>query len=94
VEAFPVSQYVLRKTLIVPSNTNLRPALENVGKIFTTTNQLKTSESIPTTLLFVLPEGVWLKRTPTVQQITSDKWQALQEWWHADDYSRFVFEVV
>jgi hypothetical protein len=93
VEGFSLPQYVLRRVTIVPSGTNLRPALGNVGKIFTSTARLKASERIPQTLLFILPDGVWLKRTPTVQQTASDRWEVQQEWWHADDYSRNIYQT-
>ena len=91
-ESFNVSQYVLRHTQTVPPNSNVKPSLTNVGKVFSTT-LLSTAESIPGTILFTLPDGSWLKRTPTVEQTGNGKFQITQEWWHAIAYSPFLYET-
>ena len=91
VESYTVSQYVLRHTRVVVRRSNLKPSTTNIGKIFATTADLRSKESIPT-LLFDLPEGVWLKRTPTQEQSSADKYDITQEYWHADSYDTFVHE--
>ena len=92
VEAYTVSQWVLRHTLIISSRSSIRPSLFNVGKVFTT-HHLRAVERIPTTIMFDLPDGWWLKRTPTAEQTSADKFTISQEWWHADTYDPFVYEV-
>lgn len=92
VEATTVSQYVLRRVLVIASNSSIKPSLEHVGEIYTTA-ELVAAEAVPATIRFDLPEGFWLKRTPTVDQMSLDKWQITQEWWHADDYSPFYRRV-
>lgn len=91
VEAYTVSQFVLRHSVVITSNSTIKPALDNVGKVYTT-SALESAENIPATLKFNLPDGVWLKRTPTVEQYGSDKWTVTQEYWHADSYSTFLYE--
>ena len=92
VEAFTVSQFVLRRVLIIAANSSIKPSLEHVGEIYTTA-ELVQAETVPGTIRFELPEGYWLKRTPTVDQMSLDKWQITQEWWHADAYGPFYHRV-
>lgn len=92
VESWTISQYVLRHTTVIGGRSRIRPALDNVGKVFTT-GRLKGAEAIPSTLMFDLPEGYWLKRTPSVRQTAPDKWTITQEWWHADAYDGFVYDL-
>jgi len=90
VEAFTVSQYVLRREIVVPRYTNIRPAYSYVGQLLYT-RTMASFENIPDDLGFDLPDGIWLKRTPTRTLVAIDKWQITQEWWHADDYDKFSY---
>jgi hypothetical protein len=90
VQAWTVSQWVLRRTLIIAANSTIKPALADVGRVRSTTT-LKAEENIPSTVKFDLPEGFWLKRTPTFTQTAADKWTISQEWWHADNYSELLY---
>lgn len=90
VESASVSQWVLRRTTVIASNSTIKPALENVGKVFST-DSLKSKEAIPDTIRFDLEVGYWLKRTPTITQTTADKWTITQEWWHADRYDPNIY---
>jgi hypothetical protein len=93
VESYTVSQWVLRRTTIIASNSTIKPSLSNIGKLLTT-SYLTQIEEIPTTIRFDLPpNGYWLKRTPTFEQTAADKWQITQEWWHADDYDKFIYQL-
>lgn len=108
VEAFTVSQFVLRHTTVITSNSTIKPNNSNVGKVFKTgsPSPLKnwqgsdveapdiTSDgiTIPDTIKFTMPDGYWLKRTPSVEQYGTDKWQVTQEYWHADTYSTFLYK--
>jgi hypothetical protein len=92
-DSYLVSQYVLRHVRVLASNTSLRPSYTNVGKVFPTTDALTLSEGTPTFLLDALPSGVWLKRTPSVDQVAPDKWSITQEYWHAETYNSFIYET-
>lgn len=93
-ESFPVSQYVLRRTGTVSIDWNGQFAMTNVGKVFTSTTQLETEESVPAALKFILPSGQWLKRTPSVRQERDGRWQINNEWWHADTWSDVLYDQV
>lgn len=90
VDSYLVSQYVLRHTVTVASGSSIRASYTGVGYVYSTA-QIVAIENIPNNLIFSLPEGVWLKRTPTVDQVTYDRWQITQEWWHADAYDPFIY---
>lgn len=90
VDSFLVSQYVLRHTVTVASGSSIRASYTGVGYVYST-DQLTAAETIPNNIIFSLPTGVWLKRTPTVDQISYDRWQIVQEWWHADAYDSFIY---
>jgi hypothetical protein len=92
VESYSVSQWVLRHTIIIAANSTIKPSLINVGKVFTT-QMVQLIENIPATLKFDLPQGWWLKRTPTVEQTSADKFTITQEFWHGDAFDPFVYEV-
>jgi len=91
-EAFTVSQWVLRHTLVIAANSSIKPSLANVGRVYPT-DQLRAVEAIPNTIRFDLPLGVWLKRTPTIEQTSADKWTITQEFWHAEQYDPFIYQL-
>lgn len=85
VEAKPVSQWVLCRTVIVGPAQKIPGIHANVGKVFISTADLAQKEGVPTAdLPFDLPEGVWCKRTPTCAQSGANKWEIQVEYWHAD----------
>ena len=90
-ESYTLSQWVLRRVAMAPSAWGGQVTLSNVGKRFTSTTQIKTLESIPADLSFVMPDGEWLKRTPTFQQQSDGKYQITTEWWHADAWSDLLY---
>lgn len=91
VESYTVSQWVLKHTLVIAANSTIKPSKTNIGKMYATASLIE-AESIPNTLRFDLPDGYWLKRTPTVDQTAADKWTISQEWWHADAYDPFIYQ--
>lgn len=97
IESKSISQFVLKRVLTVVSTTSIKPAYDGVNKVITTANLEAGVDpgapSIPSTLLFVLPDGYWLKQAPTVTRKTSTTWELTQEWWHADKYDTFVYEA-
>jgi len=92
IESYPHSQWVLRHVLVIAANSSIRPSLVNVGRMYTT-DMLRAVESIPDTLKFDLPSGWWLKRTATVEQTAADKFTIAQEYWHADSFDSFVYDM-
>jgi len=89
-EAWSVSQFVLRHTLTISANSSIRPSYDGVGRVYSSSTLIGV-EQIPNTLKFVIPDGYWLKRTPTVEQTAADKYQITQEWWHAESYDLFIY---
>lgn len=94
---FLVSQFVLRRTLIVASSYQIANAFLGIDRVWSGT-QISDIEPIPPTILFTLgaipnPDvpptigGVqyyrvgWLKKSPTIMQIPNGKYQIHQEWW-------------
>jgi hypothetical protein len=92
VESWPISRYVLRNSKIVAANTTIKLSYTGVGKMYTTA-KLSRTEDIDQVILGTLPTGYWLKRTPTLRVSGSAKYQMTQEWWHADDYSKFLYDL-
>lgn len=82
VKAKWISVFVLRHTRIYADGANFKieeydDVLESV-----TTDQLKQREEIPNTLKFLLPEGSWIKKTPSVEQddTVARNWHFVEEW--------------
>ncbi|MHC1762925.1 MAG: hypothetical protein AB9869_01280 [Verrucomicrobiia bacterium] len=92
-EAFIISQYVLRHRLIIAKNSTIRPSTNNINRVYTNTLDMTTAESVPTDLPFDLPDGMWMKKTPTREQVAADKWQITQEWYHVDDYDDLAYQA-
>jgi hypothetical protein len=90
VESFPVSQYVIRRVTTFPKQLGLKPDLSRVGKMISKAS-FPGLEGMPPDVPFDLPDGFFLKRTPSAEQVTSDKSAISQEWWHADTYSDFIY---
>ena len=90
--SYVVSQWVLRHSLVVAANTVIKPALTNIDKIFSNA-ALVASENIPGTIKFDLPTGQWLKKAPTVEQESADKWRITQEWWYAEEWDSWVYDI-
>lgn len=90
VKAFPVSQYVLKRTRIIATNYIGKPILNDVFKR-RTNESLVSAYPVPSALLFTLPVGEWQKQTPQVKQVTSAKWAISEEWWHADKWAPEIY---
>lgn len=90
-EAYPVSQCVLIRTQIIPSNSKLEADETNVDKIFTTDGMKTLFPTIPQKIKNQMKPGYWLKKTPTEDQVASDKIQIEYEWWFAEYYDPFIY---
>lgn len=93
VEAFSVSTYVLRRTLTLTANTEVAPGFANANKIFSRAQLLSAEPTIPDNLQSSLPEGVWLKKTPTASQQSDGRWVYRVEYWWAEEYDEFLYET-
>jgi hypothetical protein len=94
VEAFPTWSWVLRKTVIVPKGSALRPSKDNVDKMFTL-EALKVKEQLTDQeIIGKMPPGFWLK-TPCEADISdekgADKYEFEQEYWHAETFEKFIY---
>jgi hypothetical protein len=99
VDAFPVSQYVLRKTeTVVVSVTQAKANHLNVGRMLTYTTLVAMEPTLPTdpTALLIDAEGLdkgffWLKRRPNTDPVNRGQWQITQEYWAFKEFNRFVY---
>lgn len=81
VNSFYTTRWILRKVQIVAPNTSLKHSVTYVLNVFTT-EQLKIHESIPATIVFVLPDGEWLKLAGTTEQLQDGRFQFTQEYYY------------
>ncbi len=88
VDFFPFSQTVLRREIVLASNSSVKASRLNVNKIFTT-SELVSAESIPLDVKFELDDGFWLKRSPKCQRTSYGRWRISQEYYFADAYNEF-----
>lgn len=96
VESFPLSTYVLRKTMVLNPATNVSPAFEDSNKLFTFTRLVQEEPTIPLNIAGILTEirGYWQKKTPQASQAADGRWTYTGEYWWADDYDPFLYEVL
>lgn len=93
IEAYSVSQFVLRRSRSIKSRAQGTVSVSNVGRQFTLT-QLQTIEGLPATLRFATPStGTWIKRTPTVN-FDANKLTVENEYWHAGDWHPTLYPTV
>lgn len=79
VDYFFTSRPVLTASKVVPANTSVRASMLNINKVYTTA-ELQAAEQIPSTILWEMPAGEWLKAAPDVKQMNDGKFQIQQEW--------------
>jgi hypothetical protein len=88
VETRTVAQCVIRRTRKVPPDTTIRE--DNAGKMISDIH----AEGLPTDQVFSQPlpsGGYWEKMRPKIMPSGSDAWSLVQEYWHAEDFSRLNF---
>ncbi len=104
VEAYSVSQFVLRRSRGISSSATEdvevggvptagpSVSVSYVGYTFTLA-QLISAEGLPSELRFGTPStGRWLKRTPSIQfDAVTGKMQVENEYWHADDWNDILY---
>lgn len=91
VESYTVDAFTLRKRSVAPNGANLGPSYANTNRAYTTSSLLSLEPSIPSTIRSGIPDGYWLKAAPVVDQTDATRFEVIQEWVHADDYSRFLY---
>ena len=96
VEAFPVSSYVLRKTMVLNPMTNVSPGFENANKVFTLAALVRTEPGIPLNIAGVLNAigGYWQKKTPQASQAADARWTYTVEYWYAENVDLFLYQVI
>ena len=96
VEAFSVSQYVLRKTEVVRAGTSLSASHSNTNKIFSY-SALSSAEPSLAGYDLVAAAGlsalVWLKRTPDVRPTSNGLYEITTEYWGADSWDTWLYET-
>lgn len=95
VEAYPASQYVLRRVIEIPPLSSIVPSFINVGKMFrpATLIAAETPNGLIPRLIASINTigGYWLKRTPKDEPGTGANRLITQEYWQADNFSAFVY---
>lgn len=86
VDSYLLSQFVLRRSTKVPAAYSSKWPTTNVGRQYTTA-ELEAAEVVPPTLIFNMPAGAWLKKSPQITMNHDGSWQIDNEWWHADSWS-------
>ncbi|ODU25075.1 MAG: hypothetical protein ABS95_01090 [Verrucomicrobia bacterium SCN 57-15] len=91
-DSFVLPQKVIKRTVVVRSDSTLIEQDENlVGRIFTS-DGLIARYQIPTTRKFkVTPNYFWLFHSVVVDDIAADKVQMDYEFWGAPAYSTFAY---
>jgi hypothetical protein len=91
IESYIVSQYVLRKTIVLPTTSKDVYALANVNKRVNV-GEMTTKEGVPAGLKFAMPDyGEWLKKAPQVDY-ARNKMTINQEYWHAEDWNNYIYQ--
>lgn len=96
VEAFPVSSYVLRKTMVLSPVTNVSPGFQNANKVFSLAALVRDEPGIPLNIAGILVAlgGYWQKKTPQASQAADGRWTYTVEYWYAEEVDRFIYQVI
>lgn len=96
VEAFPVSSYVLRKTMVLSPVTNVSPGFQNANKVFSLAALVRDEPGIPLNIAGILVTlgGYWQKKTPQASQAADGRWTYTVEYWYAEEVDRFIYQVI
>lgn len=80
------SGYVIRESKIVNGKNAVQANFTNVNKVDT-----PPSGASANVLIGSIPAGEWLKKSPTVRQITKTRWHIETEWWWAEKWSAVLY---
>lgn len=97
-EAYPLSQWVLRKTQVIEPDSAVALPFEDSNKIFTLEGLFVREDKppdnpIPATLKTDLTKlgGFWLKRTPSKEPTGNGKYNVSVEWWYGTEFDTFIY---
>lgn len=96
IEAYTVSQYVLRKTEIVRTGASLAASHANVNKIFGYSALTAAEPSLAGYDLVAaasLTGLFWLKRTPDVRPTQNGLYEIVTEYWGAEEWDSWIYET-
>lgn len=91
VEAWIVSQPVLRKNMSFDPAANISIGFNNINKVYTAAAMLSEEPSLHFTPFVFPADGFWIKKAPRVSAGIKERWSLTQEWWNADDYSTYIY---
>ena len=91
--SYTISQIVVQRTMTVGPGYAGAAAMTNINGIYSEAG-LASAESIPSTIVFTMLSGYYLKRTPTITQQPNGRFQIVTEWWHADTWSETLYGAV
>jgi hypothetical protein len=88
VEEYLESAYVLRETKVVSGRNAVQANFSNINRV-----DNPPSNAAVNTLIGSLNErgGEWLKKAPSIRQITKTKWSVVTEWWWAYKWSQTLY---
>jgi len=88
VESKPISGGAIRRKMIVPTGSRVRPNFTGVDGVILAENLVGGNDPstggplTPERILFDVQPGWWMKKFPTVEPLTSTTWEINQEWWY------------
>jgi hypothetical protein len=94
IEAYPCSQFVLRKTETVYRSTSIRPSYQNLNRLFSYSGLLTYEPTLASEDLIASADLVslyWLKRSPTVEPSQRGQLEITQEYWGVESYDSWIY---
>ena len=88
VEEYLESAYVLRESKVVSGKNAVRANFDNINRV-----DNPPTSAAANTLIGDLSDryGEWLKKAPSVRQISRTKWAIQSEWWWANKWSYVLY---
>jgi hypothetical protein len=86
VDSYYRTAYVLRSTQTCSKRSTLAASYTGVNAVVAT-----GFAAAANTLIGEIPAGEWLKQAPQVRQVTNRKWNIVQEYWWAPQWSALLY---
>jgi hypothetical protein len=94
VDSKTVTQWVIRRVIVIAANSTIRPNYHNVDRLFRSTEELIAREGLPPDSdNNPYPPAAWLKKGPHRDQIEADKWQISYEYWSCDWWLGWLWDA-
>jgi len=89
---FPVTELILRKSIVVSSRSTITAAYANMNRVVTLASIAPPSALLGTLTILPLMGGLsgaweWLKKAPQVRQVAKRKFQIIYEWHGAERWA-------